>query len=456
MVGVHINMNSSNPRLECVYFGTREYIRLAKVLELSAKTYLPNWDINVRKVDGHSLKAALSSKYVRKELFPNNAHKALEWSKIVQSAEEGDRILLIDADTFIRSPLDEIWNFDFDYARTVRDYKWPWNSGVMFLRINERTKKLFELITKETFKMLNDAAYHEVYEEQYGGIHQAATSAVIERNEILNLHVLDIPCKIWNAEHTSRTLEDLKYAKIVHLLPSGRKKLLKSKHWTQEEYWLHVGREWYNLDAQIPYGYRWSELVDRLEKLHEELGGKLKIAEIGVWEGDTVKQLLKSPYIQEYHLIDPWEAARPDSSWYISGSKLAGYTQGRFDQAFKKAIEVIKNDRDRVKIHRKKSLDIVGKFEDHSLDLVFIDGDHSYQGVSDDIKAWLPKIKFGGYIGGHDFDEPRFSGVREAVEENFNMDEIELGDDYTWFYRVPDITKTSNMPLSIFRPMNLK
>jgi len=35
--------------------------------------------------------------------------------------------------------------------------------------------------------------------------------------------------------------------------------------------------------------------------------------------------------------------------------------------------------------------------------LVYIDGCHRYQAVVDDIRNYLPKIRKGGYIGGHDY-----------------------------------------------------
>merc|ERR1712046_91775 len=48
------------------------------------------------------------------------------------------------------------------------------------------------------------------------------------------------------------------------------------------------------------------------------------------------------------------------------------------------------------------------------LDLVYIDGDHSYEAVREDIKAWLPKIRRGGIISGHDY---HIMAVARAVNE---------------------------------------
>ncbi len=56
------------------------------------------------------------------------------------------------------------------------------------------------------------------------------------------------------------------------------------------------------------------------------------------------------------------------------------------------------------------------KYEDKSLDFAFIDADHAYECVKNDINAWLPKIKDDGIIAGHDYHRD-FPGVIKAVDE---------------------------------------
>ncbi len=58
-----------------------------------------------------------------------------------------------------------------------------------------------------------------------------------------------------------------------------------------------------------------------------------------------------------------------------------------------------------------------GWYEDASLDFVFLDADHTYEAVRNDIVFWLPKIKQGGYLGGHDYNVYESPGVIRAVEE---------------------------------------
>jgi len=61
------------------------------------------------------------------------------------------------------------------------------------------------------------------------------------------------------------------------------------------------------------------------------------------------------------------------------------------------------------------------KFEDASIDFVFLDADHEYESVKKDINAWYPKVRSGGIIAGHD---RHFPGVKKAVQEFFTSFEI--------------------------------
>lgn len=75
------------------------------------------------------------------------------------------------------------------------------------------------------------------------------------------------------------------------------------------------------------------------------------------------------------------------------------------------------------------SMEAVKQIKDSSLDLVFIDADHRYEAVKEDIIAWLPKIRKGGILSGHDYDYPRYGGVTIAVDELLTDFELELDAD---------------------------
>jgi predicted O-methyltransferase YrrM len=70
---------------------------------------------------------------------------------------------------------------------------------------------------------------------------------------------------------------------------------------------------------------------------------------------------------------------------------------------------------DLIETHRGTSIE-VARVWSRPLDLLFIDGDHSYEGCSTDLKAWLPFLKPGGWVAFHDSSE---AGVARAIHELF-------------------------------------
>lgn len=68
---------------------------------------------------------------------------------------------------------------------------------------------------------------------------------------------------------------------------------------------------------------------------------------------------------------------------------------------------------------RETSTDGARFFADNSIDLVFIDADHSEECVTADIKAWWPKVKWGGILAGHDYENGDDPGVKAAVDKAF-------------------------------------
>ena len=65
----------------------------------------------------------------------------------------------------------------------------------------------------------------------------------------------------------------------------------------------------------------------------------------------------------------------------------------------------------------KPSVEAAADYEDASIDFVWIDGNHDYEAVIDDINSWLPKLKTGGWMGGHDYNHPGHPVVKQACDE---------------------------------------
>ena len=86
-----------------------------------------------------------------------------------------------------------------------------------------------------------------------------------------------------------------------------------------------------------------------------------------------------------------------------------------------------------------KSVHAAAAFADKALDFVWIDGDHELQAVRDDIRTWLPKVKSGGWIGGHDYTAGPASvgqAVRELISD-FQLYPMEKAEHSSWMHKVP-------------------
>jgi predicted O-methyltransferase YrrM len=73
-------------------------------------------------------------------------------------------------------------------------------------------------------------------------------------------------------------------------------------------------------------------------------------------------------------------------------------------------------------------------YPDNHFDFVFIDAGHTYEDVILDLKCWLPKIKSGGVIAGHDIHWP---GVTQALREVFGDNGYEKISAQSWRVKVP-------------------
>lgn len=121
-----------------------------------------------------------------------------------------------------------------------------------------------------------------------------------------------------------------------------------------------------------------------------ELGFK-KGAEIGVEQGVYSKVICDAGL--GLFAIDAWQAYRGYRD-HVDQKKLDGF--------YKKTKELLKSYDD-CDVIKGFSLDIVKIFDNESLDFVYIDCNHEFQNVTNDIAEWGKKVKRGGIIALHDF-----------------------------------------------------
>ena len=133
-------------------------------------------------------------------------------------------------------------------------------------------------------------------------------------------------------------------------------------------------------------------------------------AEIGVWQGRFSEQLcLANPGVRLI-CVDPWKAYDD----YGDPKNV----QARLDEAHRLAMERLRPYD--CKIRRQTSTEAADSVPDGSLDFVYIDGNHGKPYVLADLHAWVPKVRSGGIVSGHDYEVTKRHAhlqVKEAVDE---------------------------------------
>lgn len=157
--------------------------------------------------------------------------------------------------------------------------------------------------------------------------------------------------------------------------------------------------------------WRW----DYIEKLLKNRDHKIG-AEIGVWKGQFTSKMFKLlPDIEKYYCIDSWKMY-PD---YRKAVKGKSHLEANFDNIFSVYKNQVKQFDNKITTLRMTSSEAAEHIPDGHLDWVFIDANHSYEYVKEDITLWSPKVKVGGLLSGHDYGRKQHSdiGVTKAVDE---------------------------------------
>lgn len=146
--------------------------------------------------------------------------------------------------------------------------------------------------------------------------------------------------------------------------------------------------------------------VDLIRNIGQEFP-KGKGVEVGTFKGSFSNQIMNN-WSGTLYMVDVW---RPLESGYDDSSNHGRYDGGVYTDA----MENIKGFEDRAIMVRATSEIASNMFNDNSLDFVYIDANHAYDYVVQDIELWYPKVKKGGFICGHDYlgldwyDDPNYS-----------------------------------------------
>src|SRR3954454_4695820 len=143
-------------------------------------------------------------------------------------------------------------------------------------------------------------------------------------------------------------------------------------------------------------------------------------AEIGVWRGEFAADIVRRVKPIRLHLIDPW-VFMEDRAGSVYGGSVAK-AQSDMDVIYEDVAQQFSAQvrAGTVLLHRTMSADAALEFDDEYFDWVYIDGDHSYEGVLADLRAFTPKVKRGGLVTGDDYGRKGWwgPGVKKAVDQH--------------------------------------
>lgn len=178
-------------------------------------------------------------------------------------------------------------------------------------------------------------------------------------------------------------------------------------------------------------GDSWIDALDALCRKY--VTPSMTLVEIGSFGGESTSVF--SRHAGVVYAIDPWDASYADKVLlgcsegpvrdFIMSAGLAPMSEieAMFDRRLAGATNV----------HKIKAFDqdAVNSFEDGSIDVLYIDSIHTFEAVKDTVARWIPKIRRGGVVSGHDFCQIHWGGVVEAVCKLFTFPD-EVFPDTSW------------------------
>ncbi|NBT08696.1 MAG: class I SAM-dependent methyltransferase [Chitinophagia bacterium] len=168
----------------------------------------------------------------------------------------------------------------------------------------------------------------------------------------------------------------------------------------------------------------WFDFKDTYHFLLSQIPDSGIFVECGAWLGKSSSYLCDiAKNTQNIFIVDTWQGSLdPKDPTHITAQDTNNIFEIFLDNM---------GDRKFIPI-KKLSTEASKDFKDNSCDVIFIDMTHTYEQVKQDINVWLPKVKIGGYIAGHDYQKD-WPDVIRAVNEIFGSDNLLLMDT-CWIY----------------------
>lgn len=145
---------------------------------------------------------------------------------------------------------------------------------------------------------------------------------------------------------------------------------------------------------------------------------ELNVLEIGTLNAENSRNILKELNVKTLTIIDPYEEYED----YLVAEN--DKTKKFMEKCRKTAERRLKKWNNKLIWIRKKSSDAVSDIEDGSMDFIYIDGNHAYRYVLEDMNNYWDKVRVGGIFAGHDINSSGHEGVAKAFVEFCNKNKL--------------------------------
>ena len=159
--------------------------------------------------------------------------------------------------------------------------------------------------------------------------------------------------------------------------------------------------------------------------------------EIGSFMGESTQMFLSSGlWTAGFYAVDPWAGPEEEYKTNPEDNRMSWKdVRDEFNYNTRFYDNSPDYTRQQFQVIRGKSKSAVELFDDEFFDFIYIDADHTYDSVCQDIQLYLPKLKKGGFIAGHDYDPQGWPQVVEAVHAMLGEpDKIFM--DTSWIFQI--------------------
>jgi SAM-dependent methyltransferase len=161
-----------------------------------------------------------------------------------------------------------------------------------------------------------------------------------------------------------------------------------------------------------------AEVLAQLVRSHRWTSG----AELGVLHGHTTRHLLKTCPALRMLAVDTWQPGDPALDTPDNGQRRTtadngyrSYADVDMDAAHRGVLDIAGEFPRRLQIMRMPTWQAAELVPSASLCFVFVDADHTAEGVERDIRAWAHTLKPNGWLLGHDWDHHSVASVIDRL-----------------------------------------